>query len=77
MTGETVTRLKQRIRANLNTLLPLEKKRRAARTDELVFVGIAATADYHWCAMGSLFKNTDIEPKSFGAYLEDRVLYSL
>ena len=73
----TVTQLKGRVRANLSRLLPLEKERRGVRENELVFVGIAATADYHWCAMGSLLKNREIEPRSFGAYLEDRLLYSI
>jgi len=75
--GEAATQLRERTKANLNGLLLLEKERRKVKEDELVFIGIAAIADYHWCAMGSLFKNKEIEPKSFGAYLEDRLLYSL
>jgi len=71
ITGEAVTQLRERIKANLNGLLSLEKERREVKENELVFIGIAAIADYHWCARVSLFKNKEIEPKSFGAYLED------
>ncbi len=44
--------------------------------DKLLFIGMADTAGYWWCAMESLFKNKNAELGFFGAYLEDRIDYS-
>ncbi|MEJ5292713.1 MAG: hypothetical protein WHS82_03865 [Candidatus Methanosuratincola sp.] len=60
----------------LKQLLLLEKERRGVDKDELVFIGMADTANYYWCAMKSLFKNKEMEPDFFASYLQDRVLYS-
>lgn len=62
---------------NLNKLLALEKKRRKIPQDKLLFIGTADTAGYYWCAIWSLLKNKEMEPAFFGAYLADRVLYSV
>jgi len=57
-------------------LLLIEKDRRGVDRDELVFVGMADTASYWWCAMKSLFSNRMMELNFFLSYLEDRISYS-
>jgi CRISPR/Cas system-associated exonuclease Cas4 (RecB family) len=61
----------------LEKLLMLEKERRRVGENELVFIGMADTALYWWCAMKSLFANRKMELAYFAAYLEDRIRYSL
>jgi len=58
-------------------LLLLEKERRGVDKGKLVFVGMANVANYYWCAMSSIFKSKERELEFFGAYLHDRILYSL
>ena len=58
-------------------LLSLEKERRGIEKDKLLFIGMADTAGYYWCAMKSLLANKNMELGFFGAYLEDRIKYSL
>jgi len=60
----------------LGTLLQLEKRRRGIDYRQLLFVGMADIASYYWCAMKSLLKNTEMETAFFGAYLQDRLVYS-
>lgn len=61
----------------LRKLLKLEKERRGLPGDSLVFIGMADTAQYYWCGMKAWFLNKENELKFFGAYLEDRISYSL
>jgi len=60
----------------LGKLLLLEKERRGIDYRQLLFVGMADIAGYYWCAMKSLLKNTEMETAFFGAYLQDRLVYS-
>jgi hypothetical protein len=57
-------------------LLLLEKERRGAGKDTLVFIGMADIAEYYWCAMGSLLKSKEMELRFFNSYLHDRITYS-
>lgn len=59
------------------SLLLLEKERKGASKDNLLFLGMANIAGYSWCAMQSLFKSRKDEIGFFIAYLKDRLLYSL
>ncbi len=61
----------------LEKLLALEKERRGIETNELLFIGMADTAKYNWCAMQSVLINREMELAFFGAYLSDRINYSL
>ncbi|MCD6411263.1 MAG: hypothetical protein J7L20_02385, partial [Thermoplasmata archaeon] len=61
----------------LEKLLALEKERRGIKTNELLFIGMADTAKYNWCAMQSVLINREMELAFFGAYLSDRINYSL
>ncbi|MCL5256175.1 MAG: hypothetical protein M1319_00045 [Chloroflexi bacterium] len=61
----------------MDKLLPLEKERRGARQDQLVFLGVADIAQYYWCAAKALFKSRQMELAFFRSYLLDRLLYSL
>ena len=61
----------------LEKLLTLEKERRGVGANELLFIGMADTAMYNWCAMKSLLSNREMELAYFASYLEDRVSYSL
>ena len=63
-------------RKRLENLLLREKERRGVSKESLVFLGMANIAEYSWCAMQSLFKNRRDEVDFFGAYLQDRILYS-
>lgn len=58
-------------------LLLEEKQRRGVSAEKLVFVGMANLANYYWCAAKSLIKSKAREPTFFGAYLHDRLLYSI
>ena len=58
-------------------LLKMEKERRGIDENQLLFIGMANTAEYYWCAMKSLLANKDMEIAYFGSYLEDRIKYSL
>ena len=60
----------------LGSLLILEKQRRGVYEDKLVFIGIADTANYYWCAMKSFFQNKVMELDFFASYLHDRISYS-
>lgn len=60
----------------LEKLLSLEKEKRGISRDKLLFIGMADTALYWWCAMKSLFANRKMELAYFAAYLEDRIRYS-
>jgi len=60
----------------LEKLLTLEKERRGIGINELLFIGMADTAMYNWCAMKSLLSNREMELAYFGAYLSDRINYS-
>lgn len=57
-------------------LLLLEKEKRGAGKDKLVFIGMADIAEYYWCAMGSLLKSKEMELRFFVSYLHDRISYS-
>jgi CRISPR/Cas system-associated exonuclease Cas4 (RecB family) len=61
----------------LERLLLLEKKKRGVERDKLVFVGMANVANYYWCAIKSILQSRRNELLFFGAYLHDRLLYSL
>ena len=61
----------------LQKFLVLEKKRRGVAPERLVFIGIADTAEFWWCAKKSLLKNKTMEPYYFASYLEDRIKYAL
>ena len=58
-------------------LLELEKDRRGVDKDKLVFIGMADTAEYYWCAMKSLLSSREMESAFFNAYVFDRIRYSL
>ncbi|MGE0129295.1 MAG: hypothetical protein AB7U82_14560 [Blastocatellales bacterium] len=58
---------------NSDQLLPIEKERRGALPDALVFIGMHDLAQMEWCAMQSWFRNKEKEPGYFGAYLADRL----
>lgn len=60
----------------LKNLLRIEKQRRGARQNNLVFVGMRNIADYYWCAMKSYFDSMEDEPRFFASYLLDRLKYS-
>ena len=64
-------------RKRIVSLLIFEKERRGLSKESLVFLGTANVADYSWCAMQSLFKSRREEADFFGAYLQDRLRYSL
>lgn len=57
-------------------LLLIEKERRGIDPEKLVFIGMADTANYYWCAVKSLLSNKKMELPFFRAYLYDRILYS-
>lgn len=57
-------------------LLLMEKQRRGAGAEKLVFVGVANIAKHYWCAGQSLIQNMVMEPSYFASYLVDRLLYS-
>ncbi len=61
----------------LEKLLELEKERRGFDKDRLVFIGMANVANYYWCAMRAYLKCREHELGFFGAYLDDRISYSL
>ena len=61
----------------LERLLKLEKERRGQPKDSLVFIGMANTAEYYWCGIKAWFLNKRSELGFFGAYLVDRIRYSL
>lgn len=63
-------------RQNLEDLLLLEKERRGIDHEKLLFIGIADTASYYWCAMKSLFENKSMELAFFTCYLQDRISYA-
>ena len=63
-------------RKRMRSLLLLEKARRGARRDSLLFIGMANIAQYYWCAMQAVLKSKSNELEFFGAYLYDRILYS-
>ncbi|MFC2113193.1 hypothetical protein ACFLTA_08000 [Bacteroidota bacterium] len=54
----------------------LEKEKRGADKDKLVFIGMADIAEYYWCAMESLLKSKKMELRFFVSYLHDRISYS-
>jgi len=60
----------------LRKLLLLEKERRGIDRSQLTFVGMHNIAQYWWCAMQSVLKSIQNEPEFFGAYLQDRLVYS-
>jgi CRISPR/Cas system-associated exonuclease Cas4 (RecB family) len=60
----------------LEKLLLLEKEKRGINRDRLLFIGMASTAKYYWCAIKSLFLNKKEELTYFSVYLEDRIRYS-
>ena len=45
--------------------------------DELVFIGVADTAEYWWCAQKSVFSNREMELSYFMAFLDDVIKYAL
>jgi len=57
-------------------LLTFEKDRRGLSSKELVFVGTATVAMYHWCPTKSYMLSRINELKYFTIYLQDRILYS-
>jgi len=61
----------------LERLLKLEKERRGLAEDALLFIGMANLAQYYWCGMKSWFLNKRSEVVFFGAYLQDRIEYSI
>ncbi|MEM0023818.1 hypothetical protein [Thermofilum sp.] len=63
-------------RIDLSKLLQLEKSRRGAE-GRLVFIGMADVASSRWCAAKSLLASLEGELAYFGAYLFDRLAYSL
>ncbi|MEM1632457.1 MAG: hypothetical protein QXX83_10045 [Thermofilum sp.] len=63
-------------RVDLSKLLQLEKSRRGAE-GRLVFIGMADVASSRWCAAKSLLASLEGELAYFGAYLFDRLAYSL
>jgi CRISPR/Cas system-associated exonuclease Cas4 (RecB family) len=62
--------------SRLQRLLALEKKRRGAPKDALVFVGMADVATHWWCTQQAVLKSRAIEQGVFEAYLHDRILYA-
>jgi len=62
---------------NLHRLLEVEKRRRGVDIGKLVFIGMADTASFTWCAMKSLLTTIEMEPHFFASYLHDRLLYTL
>lgn len=74
---EQILRIKKKLVDNLDKLLILEKKRRNITKDKLLFVGMANIADYRWCGMRSVLKSREDELDFFGAYLMDRIRYSI
>jgi len=58
-------------------LLAAEKRRRGVAPGRLVFVGIHNVADVWWCAERAVRKAREREARFFGAYLRDRIGYSL
>jgi hypothetical protein len=64
-------------RRRIEELLALEKRRRKVDADTLVFLAMSELASYYWCAVKSLLRSKENEPDFFGAYLVDRIEYSL
>jgi len=64
-------------RAWLQRLLNVEKRRRNVPESSLVFVGMHNISQYWWCGMYSIIKSRHNEVEFFGAYLKDRITYSL
>ena len=62
---------------DLAALLQVEKEKRGVRPEKRVFIGMADTANYYWCAMQSLYEFRDNEAGYFHAYLSDRLQYSM
>jgi len=60
----------------LRKLLGLEKQRRGAPQEQLIFLGMANVAGYKWCAKQALFKSREEESLFFASYLLDRILYA-
>src|SRR5215467_11659002 len=63
-------------RARLKALLCQEKVSRGVPEDALVFVGTANVAESLWCAEQAVLKSRASELDFFGAYLQDRIVYS-
>ncbi len=61
----------------LNSLMAKKKEELGHEPSELVFIGVADVAKYWYCAKKSLFKQLEMEPEFFNAYLQDRILYSI
>ncbi|HEV2970058.1 MAG TPA: hypothetical protein VGY55_08710 [Pirellulales bacterium] len=60
----------------LRHLLMLEKDRRGAPRDRLVFVGIADVAQQRWCEQQAVLKSRANELTFFTTYLADRVRFA-
>lgn len=60
----------------LGRLLLLEKKRRGAPQNSLVFVDISGIAQHWWCTQQAVFKTRANELLIFSAYLLDRIRYA-
>lgn len=63
-------------RKRIESLLLLEKARRGARKDSLLFIAMANIAEYYWCAMKAVLKSRMDELGCFGGYLVNRISYS-
>lgn len=66
----------EKLNKRIEGLLQLEKKRRGVSESQLVFIGMANIAKYHWCANESLLTSRNNEIGFFSAYLWDRIIYS-
>jgi hypothetical protein len=60
----------------LARLLALEKVRRGAALDQLVFVGVSNIAGIRWCPQKAVLKSRAEEPMFFAVHLHDRLLYA-
>lgn len=66
----------QKAMQKISELLLVEKERRNAKKNQLVFIGMADVAEFYWCASKSLFSNKEMEPAFFVSYLQDRIVYA-
>jgi len=60
----------------LERLLALEKQRRGLAANRLVFVGMHNVAQHWWCTQQAVLKSRVEEPRFFGSYLHDRLVYA-
>jgi len=67
---------KERIEDAITTYMGDIKHELGFNREELVFIGMADTAEIHWCEQKSVYKNRRMELAYFGSFFDDIVNYA-